>query len=352
MIAIGLMSGTSCDGIDAAMIATDGIAVQRFIAETHQSYSPEFQKKLLKLMQDHKDWLSIERALTEHHADIVKKLTKMTAIKPDVIGFHGQTIYHAPEQGICWQIGNPHMLANLTGIDVVSDFRRRDVAGGGHGAPLVPIFHQALMKDKEPPVAIVNIGGVANMTYIGTNDVLIGCDIGPGNALINDAMMKYYSKPYDADGVIAESGTADLEFVADVMDDPFFAKLHPKSLDRNYFNKYALPTRIVRNEDKIATLTAITIAAIERGLSEEALGRQNPRAIYLCGGGAKNKAIVSGLKELQLHIADDGIQLNQDYVEAQAFAYLAVRCLKNLPSTFPSTTGVNQATVAGVLVHP
>jgi anhydro-N-acetylmuramic acid kinase len=345
MIAIGLMSGTSCDGIDAAMIETDGLSVFKSIAECHLPYDTNFQKKLLQLMDKQQNWLEIEVELTKYHADIVKQLLAMTALKPQVIGFHGQTIFHAPHQGICWQIGNPHILAQLTGIDVISDFRRRDIAAGGHGAPLVPIFHKALMKDHELPVAIVNIGGVANLTYIGKDNILIGCDLGPGNALINDAMMKYYNRPYDEDGRVAKSGLVDEEFVAYVMSDPFFDKAYPKSLDRNHFKNYKLPSQIIRPEDKIATLTAITVAGISRGLTEEILGHRSPQEVYLCGGGAKNKAIAQQLGESK-------ILPNSEYIEAQAFAYIAVRYLKNLPSSFPSTTGVNQAILSGVLFRP
>ncbi len=348
MIAIGLMSGTSCDGVDVSMIQTDGVQIEKFIANCLVPYDISFQKQLVHLMtHPNSNWLEIETKLTQYHAEGVRKIQEMTGAKADIIGFHGQSIFHAPDKGITWQIGNPNKLAQLTSIDVVSDFRRKDMAYGGQGAPLVPIFHKALALGRELPVAFVNIGGVANMTYIGKDDVLLGYDVGPGNALINDTMMKHYGKPYDEGGHIAKSGNVDNKFLNNVLADPFFSKAHPKSLDRNHFNNYLHLDSIERNEDKIATITAITVAGIVRSLSKEVLGREKPKEVYLCGGGAKNKAIVEWLKSEHVQVQESiG---DSDYIEAQAFAYLAVRYLKNLPSSFPSTTGVNQATVSGVL---
>lgn len=357
MLAIGLMSGTSCDGVDAAFIETDGISINKFIAEYHLPYPAELQQSLSALMRTHSNWLELENQLTYHHAEAVKTLlhglgsTKpYKTIKNLVIGFHGQTIYHAPDRGICWQIGNPHLLAHLTGIDVVSDFRRRDVAKGGQGAPLVPIFHQALARDHKLPVAIVNIGGVSNVTYIGKQNKLLGYDLGPGNALINDAMMLHYNKPYDEDGIIAKSGRMDLVIVEQLMSDPFFMKIPPKSLDRNHF---AQVTRLLKGhnkEDIIATLTAFTAESIAKGFDAGLLEDQSPEVLYLCGGGGKNKTMVEFLQDRMpqtkiSHVEELG--LKSDYIEAQAFAFLAVRCLKGLPSTFPSTTGASNPTVAG-----
>jgi len=322
------------------------VSIQKIIGEAYLPYTAEFQAKLLKLMQTHRDWLELEVELTQYHANAVHKLREITGIKPDIIGFHSQSIFHAPEKGICWQIGNPHLLAALTGIEVVADFRRRDVAYGGQGAPLVPIFHQALMTEQELPVAIVNIGGVANVTYIGNNGLLIGCDAGPGNALINDAMMKYYGKPYDEDGLVAKSGKINEDLVKSILQDPFFSKKVPKSLDRNHFSNL-LPKFVgIIPQDIITTLTALTVRGIYKALSSEILGaEESPQEIYICGGGAKNQTMLEWMPDMK-------ILPNSDYIEAQAFAYLAVRCIKNLPSTFPSTTGVSQATVSGVRFVP
>lgn len=356
------MSGTSCDGVDAALLETDGVSIQRFIAEYHLPYPAEIQKALSELMLSHSNWFEVENQLTHHHAETVKgllngldiKTARDSRVKTDegglVIGFHGQTIYHSPNRGICWQIGNPHLLAHLTGIDVVSDFRRRDVARGGQGAPLVPIFHQALVCNHKLPVAIVNIGGVSNVTYIGEDDILLGYDLGPGNALINDAMMLHYNKPYDEDGIVAKSGHVDKAIVTQLMSDEFFKKMPPKSLDRNHFAWIMELLKSHKHADIIATLTMLSAEAIAKGLSEALLQKTSPEVVYLCGGGGKNKTMVNFLQDKMPHIRISHVEelgLKSDYIEAQAFAFLAVRCLKGLPSTFPGTTGASAPTIAG-----
>ncbi len=336
------MSGTSCDGVDAALIETDGESIQRFISETHVPYPLEFQQKLLDLMQGHGDIAELEKKLTYYHFDAIKALGATNA---EIIGFHGQTIMHNPLIGICHQIGNPHLLSYLTNTNVVSDFRRRDVARGGHGAPLVPVFHKAIMHSVQKPVAVVNIGGVANMTYVGY-DTLLGYDIGPGNALINDMMMKYYGKPYDEDGNVARSGAIDTDVIRRIMQDPFFEAPAPKSLDRNHFAFVSDLMLHHSPKDIIATMTALTAEAIHKGIP------QDVQTIYLCGGGAKNDTLTSllSLKASGRAISPiEALGYKSDYIEAQAFAFLAVRCVKNLSSSFPTTTGVSSDTVAGVI---
>lgn len=362
MLAIGLMSGTSCDGVDASLIETDGISIGRYVADYHLPYPAALQQALSELMQTRSNWFELENQLTRYHAEAARKLLVLAKksdnlIRPVIIGFHGQTIYHAPDQGICWQIGNPHLLAYLTKIDVVSDFRRKDVANGGQGAPLVPIFHQALAHDRMLPVAFVNIGGVSNVTYVGKNDYLAGYDLGAGNALINDVMMLYYNKPYDEDGIIAKSGRVDQAIVMQLMLDEFFKKIPPKSLDRNHFNKVMELLKNHKSEDIVATLTMFAAESIACGLSKDFLrkiGAEIPEVLYLCGGGGKNKTLVDFLqiKMLQTRVAHvEELGLKSDYIESQAFAYLAARCLKGLPSTFPATTGAKVPGVAGVLFN-
>lgn len=355
MLVIGLMSGTSCDGIDAAYLETDGEEVVKVLAEYSISYNEDFQKQLINLMRTKdKSWLEIEQQLTYHHAEVVRKIRQISGIdkQPDAIGFHGQTIYHNPESGITWQIGNPHLLAKLTGIGVVSDFRRRDIAHGGQGAPLVPIFHKVITKGCDLPVAIINIGGCANVTYIGTEGELIGYDIGPGNALINDAMVLLYNKSYDQDGQVAAAGKVDQRVLDQILSDHFFAKTPPKSLDRNHFSYLANLLKDHSPEDMVATLTMLSAEAMARGLRRDIIGAKSaePRTIYLCGGGSKNKTMTNWLQsKVSGRVAGvEELGFKPEYIEAQAFAYLAARTLKNLPSSFPSTTGVSEEKVAGV----
>ncbi len=345
MLALGLMSGTSCDGIDAAIIETDGHKVTKFICELHIPYDPLFSQKLLDVMNGKMDRNYVEHELSELHCEIIDKIIKTYSIKPDVIGFHGQTIFHDPLKGISIQIGNPHMIAARAGIDVVADFRRRDMAMGGQGAPLIPIFHKAIMQDYDFPLAIVNIGGVSNATYI-NGDELLGYDLGPGNAYINDAVMKFFGKIYDEDGQIAASGKVNEEFVDDFMSNPYFEIPAPKSLDRNHFKLRDMT--LLSPQDAIATLTMITAKSIAKGLSNLELQK-----IFICGGGVHNKTMMKHIADL----APKGVEVTSlaslgfktDFIEAQGFAFLAARRLKNLPSTFPSTTGVSQATFSGVI---
>lgn len=351
------MSGTSLDGIDASLVRTDGDSTCELLATYHLPYSTDFQCKLKSLIASRNNWFEVEIELTLLHAQTVQNLLNEYQIDSslvDVIGFHGQTIYHAPEKGICWQIGNAHILAQQTNINVVSDFRRRDIASGGNGAPLVPIFHQCLMRDEEKPVAILNIGGVSNITYLCDNNLaynMLAFDTGPGNAMINDAMIRHYNKEYDDEGNVAKVGNIEESVVNSILQDEYFATKPPKSLDRNYFNKYLnlFESKKMKPTDIIATLTEVTIASIINSLKYlDPIAKK----VFVCGGGVKNKII---MKELAIRALDSKFQtinkigLDADFIEAQAFAYLAVRYIKNLPSSFTHTTSVNREKLSGVL---
>jgi anhydro-N-acetylmuramic acid kinase len=342
-LSIGLMSGTSLDGVDCSIIETDGENYFEPIDNLYFPYHVEFQIKLRKLLDNYDNWLLIEKELTVYHADCVKEILKKANLsrKVDIIGFHGQTILHDPQQSITWQIGNPHLLAKLTGINVISDFRRRDLANGGQGAPLMPIFHKCLAQ-KESNVAILNIGGVSNITYI-TNNIMIAFDTGPGNSLINDAMVKHYNKQFDDAGKIGLSGIVNYSILDQLLDDEFFKKSPPKSLDRNYFVKYSKMFEKLKPEDMIATLTRFTVESINLGLK---LLPNMPDKIYICGGGSRNITMMNWLQSSGKAL---DFKFPADFIEAQGFAYLAVRFLKFLPSSFPNTTLVNQETLSGVL---
>lgn len=347
MIALGLMSGTSCDGIDAAIIETDGYIINKFIAEYHLPFSSAFSKKLLSVMNGDIPFYLAENELTYLHAEAITNIIKSSKVIPDVIGFHGQTIFHNSAESISIQIGNPHILAAKFGIKIVSDFRRRDMANGGQGAPLIPIFHQAIMQGHNYPLAIVNIGGVSNASYI-NKERLLGYDLGPGNAYINDAMMQHFNRPYDEDGIVAASGLVDSNIVEKFLADSFFHCKPPKSLDRNHFRFIMDDLKSYKAEDKIATLTMITARAITASLSILDMEK-----VFLCGGGAKNKTLVSWIKDSlpnSVELLDlSALGFQPDYIEAQGFAFLATRCINRVPSSFPSTTGVKSPTVAGVV---
>jgi anhydro-N-acetylmuramic acid kinase len=365
--AIGLMSGTSLDGVDVALIETDGEAVVRFGPTGYRPYS-EGERRLLR------DALAAGAALTERqqrpgvlpdaeafitavHAEAVQDLLRRHAVAASdvaVVGFHGQTVLHKPRSRLTVQIGDGAALTKTLGIAVAYDFRAADVAAGGQGAPIVPVFHRAIAQslDRPGPLAVLNIGGVANITYVEAGRDPIACDTGPGNALIDDFMRSHTGKPLDRDGDEAAKGRPDESFVAHVLEHPFFAAPYPKSLDRNdfAFANLGLPTFSV--EDGAATLSALTAASVARVVPRLP---KPPRSWIVAGGGAHNPTLVRMLRE-KLSPATvetaSAVGWSIDALEAQAFAYLAVRTLKGLPITFPETTGAPRPLQGGVVVKP
>ncbi|MBX6320850.1 MAG: anhydro-N-acetylmuramic acid kinase, partial [Rhodospirillaceae bacterium] len=239
------MSGTSCDGIDAALVETDGESIASLGPSLSQPYDAAFRERLRAALGTEEPPPGLERELTERHAEAVAALlarSGLDAAAVRVVGFHGQTVLHAPERGLTRQIGDGALLARLTGIDVIDDFRSRDVAAGGQGAPLAPLFHRALADGLETPLAVLNLGGVANVTWIGAEAgpdgaaALIAFDTGPGNALIDDWARRRTGRPLDADGALARAGRVDAAALAALMAHPYFDRPPPKSLDRNAFD--------------------------------------------------------------------------------------------------------------------
>jgi anhydro-N-acetylmuramic acid kinase len=364
LTAIGMMSGTSLDGVDAAIVMTDGERVELTEHFISLPYNDEMRELLRKTLGDsHGENTKAEESLTYAHAEAVKTLLAKAGMKAtdiDVIGFHGQTTYHRPEDGVTIQMGNGELLAQLTGITVVNDFRTADVKAGGQGAPLVPLFHDAVTKGRERPIAILNIGGVANITYLGVADekdesLILGFDTGPGNAMIDDWVFKKTGKRFDEDGKLAQGGQVHESVLKELLSDAFFDKIPPKSLDRDNFVKRFDETvglgdekMDISIEDGTATLAAFTVESIKRSCE---FFETPPREWFVTGGGRLNRFVMK-----QLKVALDGevypieeLGLNGDAIEAQAFAFLAVRSLKKLPLTLPSTTGANHAVIGGVV---
>jgi anhydro-N-acetylmuramic acid kinase len=294
--------------------------------------------------------------VTRVHAETVEIFLKTESIaKSDVaiVGFHGQTVSHRPAARLTVQIGNGEALAAQLRLPVAHDFRAADVAAGGQGAPLVPIFHQALARDlgRPHPIAVLNVGGVANVTFVDGGDP-IACDTGPGNALIDDFMRARTGAPLDRDGDQAAKGHVHEEFVTQVLTDPFFDRPYPKSLDRNAFAfaNIGLPDfSVVDGAATLSALTAASVARIVRLLPEP------PRAWIVAGGGARNptlmRMLASRLEPATVETAD-AVGWSSESLEAQAFAYLAVRTLNDLPITFPKTTGVPRPLAGGVVARP
>jgi anhydro-N-acetylmuramic acid kinase len=352
---LGLMSGTSLDGIDVALLKTDGEGVVGRGPSATFNYD-ESQQMLLRQALDEAKQIQhrherpgslaeIEQKLTRWHTEAVQQFLQknnLTSSNIDIIGFHGQTVIHRPEVFLTVQLGDGAALAKKTGIDVVYDMRAADVAAGGQGAPLVPAYHRALAVEK--PVAFVNIGGVANVTHIAADGYLTAFDTGPGNALINDWMKQHRGLAFDDKGQTAARGKISISHLKAALDSPYFAKRPPKSLDRNSFAH--LDFSDVSVEDGAATLTAFTAHAIARAAN---WFHEPAKSWVICGGGRHNATLMAMLCEIlpMVQSAED-LGMNGDSMEAEAWAYLAVRSLKGLPLTFPGTTGVKTELTGGV----
>lgn len=362
--AIGLMSGTSLDGVDIALIETDGETIAAFGPTGYRAYS-DAERAILRealaaarSMTDRKARPGViaeaERLVTQAHAGAVEDFLRQQNLLRDsveVVGFHGQTVLHRPEARLTVQIGDGGALARALDLPVVHDLRAADVAAGGQGAPLVPVYHRALVRmlNRNGPAVVVNIGGVANITYI-DGDTLMACDTGPGNALLDDFMLRTTGEAVDRDGRMAAKGRADVEWIARALSLPFFGLRPPKSLDRNDFA--ALTVNGMSVEDGAATLTAFTAESI--AMIASSLPKM-PASWIVVGGGASNPTLMRMLGErlapAQVLRGSD-LGWSGDAVEAQAFAYMAVRSLKGLPLTFPGTTGVMTPLTGGVLAKP
>jgi anhydro-N-acetylmuramic acid kinase len=343
--AIGLMSGTSLDGIDVAMIETDGR--NRVIAGPALTiaYPQEFRERLRSVLGGVGPVAEVENELTRLHAEAVEHfLSRYPGTAVDIVGFHGHTILHRPAERRTWQIGDGAFLARRLGLDIVADFRSADVTAGGQGAPLAPLFHAALAVDLPKPLAILNIGGVANVTWLGEAAEILAFDTGPGNAPIDDWVRRHTGAAADFEGAIAHAGLISVAHVERFLERAFFDRRPPKSLDRDDFHG-VIPMGLSL-EDGAATLTEMTAAAVA------AAARHFPAAArqwLVTGGGRHNPALMEALgRRLEVAVRPvEAVGWDGDALEAQAFAYLAVRSVEGLPLSLPSTTGVPRPTCGG-----
>ena len=358
--ALGLMSGTSLDGVDIAAITTDGIDVYEFGPAMTVPYEDGLREKIRSILgkkpdnlEDARQICAVEQELTRFHAEVVKDFIETYGGIYEVIGFHGHTIRHEPQNGYTHQIGDGRLLADLTGIKIVNHFRNADISAGGQGAPLIPVYHAALCGAMEKPIAVLNIGGVSNLTWIGANGEMLAFDTGPGNAPVNDWVLRHGGMHMDYNGKLAIQGHVNEKIVNALMRHKFFAQYPPKSIDRDIFKDKLENLEGLSLEDGAATATAFTAEAIAYSLAMYV--PQLPEKLIVCGGGANNPTLMRFIRQ-RLHnvevVSASELGWNTDAVEAQGFAYMAVRRLNNMPISFPGTTGVPVPMAGGEIHKP
>ena len=355
---LGLMSGTSLDGIDMAVLETDGAAHIKLQRDGFVPYSNATRVLLRQLlgvtaawptekMRKRADWpdvlLEAEHAVTQAHSEAVQAFLGDGEVM--LVGFHGQTISHRPNEGFTLQIGDGQALADELHTDVVGQFRLADMVAGGQGAPLAALFHAA-RAGEERPLGVLNLGGIGNLTWLGADDAILAFDTGPANALLDDWVKQKTGALYDKDGSLAKYGTVDEAALATLMAHPYFDAKPPKSLDRLSFESAAV--RSLSDADGAATLTAFTAEAVARGLAH---CPEPPSKVIMCGGGRHNKWLLEMLQaRAQIEFIDcDVLGWHGDSLEAQAFAWLAMRSVRKLPLSRPETTGVREPVSGGVL---
>jgi anhydro-N-acetylmuramic acid kinase len=354
---LGLMSGTSMDGVDASVIQSDGETKYKVIIDKYFEYPQNFYKKLTKirgkilnsrdLKKFSKKLKILENEITIFHGKISNKIIKQSKLNINFIGFHGQTIFHKANENISVQLGDGKQLSKLTKKTIIYDFRKNDLKNGGEGAPLTPIFHKLLMKQNKInlPATIINIGGIANFTVVDTHS-LISNDIGPGNCLIDEWIRNNSNKKYDKEGKIASTGNIKKEFILHACDKKFLktssSSYDIKDFDLSLFNSLSF-------KDGAATITEYTAEMIKESINSIS----NPGVVLISGGGRKNKFLINRIKRKinkKIKLIDE-LGIDGDFIESQAFAYLAIRSYLNLPISFPTTTGVNKACTGGKIIN-
>ena len=356
---LGLMSGTSMDGVDASIIKSDGNTEYSLILDRYFKYDNKFRKNLINLRSKilnandlklyFKEITELERELTIIHAKIVKEILNEANINIDFIGFHGQTIFHDSKIKLSKQIGDGKLLSQMTNKIVIYDFRQNDIKNGGEGAPLASIYHKLIVKllirqnKIKLPISILNIGGIANLTKINKEFNISSADVGPGNCMIDKWIMLNSQKKYDDNGDISKSGKVD-KFILDQFLFDYFEKKNTvkKSLDINDFDiSFA---RGLTLENGAATITEITAEILSKKIFDY--------DIYVCGGGRKNNFLIERIrKKIPKFIKNiDSLGIDGNFIESQAFAYLAIRSFLKLPISYPSTTGCKSPCSGGVIV--
>ena len=362
---IGLMSGTSCDGIDASIIKSNGENEVHFLGnyflpyeETIKSRIRELKKKInlaIDLEKNISEIDNLEKEITFLHAKTVNLIIEkyeLSKTEIDLIGFHGHTIFHSFNEKKTKQIGGGKLLSELTNLNVVYNFRENDIKNGGQGAPLVPIFHKLLQikLNLKMPLVFLNIGGISNLTYLNKDKEIASFDSGPGNFLIDKILqLKSNNKiQFDRDGSIAFTGNVDKNILDSYLNDPYYDSSPPKSLDVNDFS--LSPLRSLNVKDSVATLSELTSVTAVNALN---FFNSKPIELILCGGGRKNKYIFERIKKLSnISISNiEKYEISGDFIESQAFAYFAIRSFLKKPISFPETTGANKPIIGGDIIE-
>lgn len=353
--ALGAMSGTSMDGVDAAELWTDGETIHRFGASAYRAFEEEERDVIRRAMgqwQGDGDVAAATEVVETAHARL------LAGFKAEVIGFHGQTLAHDPANRRTHQAGDGALLAEILQVPVVWDFRTSDVKLGGEGAPLAPAYHHACARfiKADAPIAILNLGGVGNLTWIDPTKpmeaagALLAFDTGPANAPINDLCMDWLGQAFDRDGALAREGEARTDLVADLMNTAYFYRMPPKSLDRDAFRQAGAQIDALPPSDAAATWVAVIAASVAHALQQ---CPSVPTRLLVTGGGRLNPAIMDALAGLPTTVEPiEAAGLDGDMLEAQAFAFLAVRVLRGLPTSFPGTTGVSANVGGGIVSRP
>ena len=359
---IGIMSGTSMDGLDCSYIRTDGKDFVSVIYENSYKFSVNYRTKLKKIIRYLNNNKNInynkykcdhELFVTNKFISLIKKFIRENNIKRseiDFIGLSGQTVLHDPQNNISIQLGSLKKIYEKLKIKIVGNFRENDIKNGGQGAPIGAFYYKYILDNFSSSTAIINLGGIANICYSNKKE-LIAFDLGPANALIDDLMFYFYKKNYDKGGIKAFKGKLDKKLIDIYKKDNFFQLNYPKSLDREYFNKYFYQLRKIKNINAIHTASMMTIECINLGIE---LMKKKIKELIITGGGRKNLFLISVLKKqlknkgIKITLIDK-LNFNGDLLEAQAFGYLAVRSLKKLPLSLPTTTGVKKPTLGGII---
>ncbi len=358
---VGLMSGTSLDGVDAALVEFAG-AMPRILASAHRQFDPALRAELLALNAAGSNELEraayCSNALSRIYAAAVADVLAQASLQPSTVravGCHGQTVRHRPDAGYTIQLGNAALLAELCGARVVADFRSRDIAAGGQGAPLVPVFHAAVFHSGTENRAVLNLGGIANLSWLPASGEVIGFDCGPGNCLMDLWAALHLGTPVDRDGAWASGASADARLLERLLEEPYFALPPPKSTGRDLFNEPWLRARLPRGtQPQVVQSTLLELTA--RG-SADALGLfcRGVQRLIVCGGGVHNRALMARLRELLAPMTVDSSELHgvdPSLVEAAAFAWLARQTLEEKPANLPSVTGALGARVLGAVYPP